>query len=384
MNENISNVKKVTGMEGVQPQIRKYLMAKAAHRKIPLSGTFELTPRCNMNCRMCYIRMSEAEMLERGREYTAEEWLEMGRIGVKEGMLFLLLTGGEPFLRPDFREIYTGLKKMGLILTINSNATLIDEDTVEWLKQDPPAKINVTLYGRDNETYRKLCGHPKGYDAATKGIDLLLEAGIHVEINVSLTRYNIADLPEIVAFVKERDLKMKVASYMFPPVRSAKEGKTDEEVRFTPEECARARYDFAKLDMSQEAFADMRERFLAGKLDFVSPEDECDRIPDEKMGCMAGRGSFWMTWDGRMTPCGMMNEPVTRPFEEGFLPAWKKITEEIEKIYLPPECGQCAARKLCPVCGALTTAEGYGDSTKRPDYLCQGTKGFIEMVRRGE
>ena len=59
----------------VQAQLRKYLYQKAAHNKVPLSGTFELTPRCNMNCRMCYIRMSEAEMRARGREYTAEEWI---------------------------------------------------------------------------------------------------------------------------------------------------------------------------------------------------------------------------------------------------------------------------------------------------------------------
>ncbi len=52
----------------MQAQLRKYLYQKAAHNKVPLSGTFELTPRCNMNCRMCYIRMSEAEMRARGRE----------------------------------------------------------------------------------------------------------------------------------------------------------------------------------------------------------------------------------------------------------------------------------------------------------------------------
>lgn len=69
-------------------------------------------------------------------------------------MLFLLLTGGEPFLRKDFRQIYTELKKLGLLISINTNATLIDEETVEWLKKDPPMKVNVTLYGGGNETYK--------------------------------------------------------------------------------------------------------------------------------------------------------------------------------------------------------------------------------------
>jgi len=133
----------------MQPQLRKFLYQKAAHNKTPLSGTFELTPRCNMNCRMCYIRMSEEEMRARGREFTAEEWIEMGKICAKEGMLFLLLTGGEPFLRKDFRQIYTELKKLGLLISINSNATMIDEETVEWLeKRSPDENQHYPLWRR--------------------------------------------------------------------------------------------------------------------------------------------------------------------------------------------------------------------------------------------
>ena len=89
------------------PQLRKYIYQKAARSRTPVSGTFELTPRCNMNCRMCYIRMSEEEMNARGREYTADEWIRMGRVCAQRGMLFLLFTGCESFLRKDFRKIYT-------------------------------------------------------------------------------------------------------------------------------------------------------------------------------------------------------------------------------------------------------------------------------------
>ena len=225
----------------MQPQLRKHLYEKAARNKTPINGGFELTPRCNMNCRMCYIRMSQEEMEVRGREFTAEEWIEMGRICADQGMLFLLLTGGEPFLRKDFRQIYTELKKLGLIISINTNGTMIDEETVEWLRQDPPSRINVTLYGGSNETYRRLCMHPTGYDAATKAIDLLQKAGIYVSINASFTKYNVEDMDAIYAFAKNRGLKVSAETYMFPPVRSAKEGAVDEVVRFTPEEAGQAR-----------------------------------------------------------------------------------------------------------------------------------------------
>ena len=364
----------------MQPQLRKHLYEKAARNKTPINGGFELTPRCNMNCRMCYIRMSQEEMEVRGREFTAEEWIEMGRICADQGMLFLLLTGGEPFLRKDFRQIYTELKKLGLIISINTNGTMIDEETVEWLRQDPPSRINVTLYGGSNETYRRLCMHPTGYDAATKAIDLLQKAGIYVSINASFTKYNVEDMDAIYAFAKNRGLKVSAETYMFPPVRSAKEGAVDEVVRFTPEEAGTARAKAELYGMREEEISFRLKALHAGRNEFMCGDEDCSRTPDEKMGCMAGRSSFWITWDGRMTPCGMMNEPVTRPFETGFSEAWKTICQETDKILLPPACKDCKKRFACVICGALSIAEGQGDSTKKPDYLCRQTEVFLDEM----
>ncbi len=366
----------------MQPQIKRYIYQKSALNHTPVSGTFELTPRCNMNCRMCYIRMSEEEMRERGREYTAEEWIQMGKTCSERGMLFLLLTGGEPFLRKDFRYIYTELKKMGLFISINTNGTMIDAETVEWLKENPPTRINITLYGGGNETYKRLCEHPTGYDAATRAIEMLQDAGIYVNINASFTRYNIADLEQILEFGKQRGIKVNAATYMFPPVRSAREGVPNEEVRFTPEEAGKARARAELYSMSEEEKFIRLKALHEGRATYMEEEEECERIPDEKMGCMAGRSSFWLTWDGRMTPCGMMNEPVARPFEEGFDLAWKKITEETNKILLPAECRECKKRFACMVCGALCIAEGYGCSYKKPEYLCRQTEVFLEEMEK--
>ena len=58
--------------------IKKYVFQKAAINHIPVSGTFELTPRCNLSCEMCYIRMSATEEAAIGQELTADEWLSLG------------------------------------------------------------------------------------------------------------------------------------------------------------------------------------------------------------------------------------------------------------------------------------------------------------------
>lgn len=366
----------------MQPQLRKYLYQKAAAMRTPISGTFELTPLCNMDCRMCYIRMSPEEMRQRGRLYSAEEWIELGRACAEQGMLFLLLTGGEPFLRQDFRHIYTELKKLGLMIAINSNATLIDAQTVAWLRENPPVKINVTLYGGSNDTYARLCGHPAGFDAATRAVDMLLEAGILVNINSSFTKWNVSDMAAIVEFGKRRGIQVNAATYMFPPVRSAKEGEPDEAVRFTPEEAGVARAEAELLLLPPERLEHRLRSLHEGHLDSSCLEEDCQRTADEQMGCMAGKSSFWVTWDGRMTPCGMMDQPVVRPFEVGFAEAWRTIHEQTDQIFMPAACTSCKMRPACNVCGALCMAESGGCSEVQPEYLCRQTAAFLARMEQ--
>lgn len=159
------------------PKLVNYLHMKAGKNGIPLSGTFELSPVCNMQCKMCYVRMTLREIRDSGKRLrTLDEWISLGREAQRQGMLMLLLTGGEPFFWPDFRELYQELKKLGLVITINSNGTLINEKTVEWLKKDPPMRLNITLYGASDHTYESLCGNPRGYTQTIRAIRLLKEA----------------------------------------------------------------------------------------------------------------------------------------------------------------------------------------------------------------
>ena len=103
------------------------LFAKSAKRGIPLSGTFELTARCNLRCRMCYIHREENDGEIKTDEFSSEEWLNIAKEAQQCGMLFLLLTGGEPFIRPDFEEIYlcwVGSSSVGLGMGCSLWATM--------------------------------------------------------------------------------------------------------------------------------------------------------------------------------------------------------------------------------------------------------------------
>lgn len=348
----------------VAPAVTEYLYRKAAAAGMPLSGTFELTPVCNMDCKMCYVRLSRQDQEALGPLANAAQWLELAQEAKNAGMLYLLLTGGEPFLHPQFREILENLHKMGLLITINTNGTLIDEETVNWLKNCPPIRINISLYGASDETYARLCGNPHGFTQTTRGIRLLKEAGISVKLNCSLTPDNAADLPKMVDFAKEHDLILQVATYMFPPIRkdSTMVGKNQ---RFTPEDAA---YYMAYADYLLWG----KEYFLAQDASAPlpnDPDDSCGRSGDG-VRCRAGKCSFWVSWQGHMLPCGMF-PPVEYPnvFEMPFESAWAQVKERTEAIRLPGRCADCSAKNHCRACAAMVIAES-GSFREVPQYRC--------------
>ncbi len=237
----------------VEAQITEYLHTKAARSHTPLNGTFELTPVCNMSCKMCYVRMTKVQQENIRPLRTAEEWLKLAEIAKEKGLLYILLTGGEPFLHPQMKEIMEGLHKLGLVISINSNGTLITKEVVEWMKNCPPSRINITLYGATNETYGRLCGNPNGFTQVTNAIHLLKEAGILVKINCSLTPYNVCDLEKIKEFCDKEELNWTPTSYMFPPLRRDLDsvGLND---RFTPEDAARYSAKIEYLNNGKEKF----------------------------------------------------------------------------------------------------------------------------------
>lgn len=365
----------------VEPRYTEYLHTKAVRAGIPLNGTFELTPCCNMACRMCYVRLTKQQQEAIAPLRTAREWIELGRRAKEHGMLYLLLTGGEPFLRPDFREILSALHEMGLIISINSNGTLIDEETVTWLKETPPTRINITLYGASDETYDRLCGNPRGFTQVTRAIRLLKEAGISVKLNCSVTPHNAQDLDAMFAFAEREELVIQATSYMFPPMRRDESmvGKND---RFTAQEAA---YYSARISCLMSGEADFLERMEHDAPPVLSADvgEDCPVLPAEADGmrCRAGKCSFWVTWEGRLLPCGMFpSGREVNVFEADFLQAWQGVRQMAASIRVSPKCSSCQLKDACRTCAAMAMAE-TGEFSGTPRYRCDMATGFPVACR---
>ncbi|MBQ5951130.1 MAG: radical SAM protein [Lachnospiraceae bacterium] len=367
----------------VEPKLTEYLHQKAAVRKIPIHASFELTPVCNMACRMCYVRMDRKTQESIAPLRSAAEWLALAEEMKEQGLLFILLTGGEPFTHPEFREIVSGLQRKGFIVSVNTNGTMIDEAAVEWLKKTPPSRFNITLYGASDETYARLCGKPDGFTRVTRAIRLLKEAGMTVKISVSATPHNAEDLEAIFAYCRENRLLVQGTSYMFPSMRRDETcvGRND---RFTPEEAAYYSAKIVTLLNGEEAFL---KRVEAGELPAPvgDPDENCtpDREGEgEGMRCRAGSCSGWVTWNGRLTICGMIPDPdAPDVFEQGFAGAWKQLTAKAAAIRLPAACRECPLKEECHPCAAMSYTE-TGEYGKVPEYRCRMTHAYRAQALR--
>lgn len=350
--------------------MEKVILQRAAGMQKPVSGTLELLPLCNMNCDMCYIRMSREEMKKRGRMRTAEEWIDLCEEMKQEGVLFLLLTGGEPLIFPGFRKLYKALKQMGMILTVNTNGTLIDEDWADFFAEYPPRRINITLYGTNEKTYQNLC-HYTGFEKAVNGIRLLRDRNIDVKLNGSATKANKDQLEELYEIANQLKVPIHVDTYMIPGLRD-KNLPIEQQSRLNPEDAAEAELLVLKNEMAEKDYYEYRKTILE--------RVDAPAAYPKGMGCMAGNCAFQVNWKGEMHPCLSLSEPSAKVFEEGFKKSWEYISSGSKLLQLGDKCVSCKYRPVCKTCVASAFLEtGKYDGVS--EYLCKIAEHMVKLLR---
>ena len=351
--------------------MERMLLRRAADAQQPINGSLELLPLCNMNCDMCYIRLSRSEMERHGRLRTADEWIRLGREMQKAGVLFLLLTGGEPLMFPDFKRLYTALEQMGMILTINTNGTLLNKEWAEFFGYHRPRRINITLYGADDSAYESLCHYPGGFEKTLRGIRLLKEQRIDVKINGSVTKSNLNDMQKIYDIGRALGVPVHMDTYMLPGIHE-RGLPFDRQSRLVPEEAAAAQLEAVRAEIDPELFPQYIEQKIA------QIENAAMTYP-EGITCMAGNCSFTVNWQGEMRPCVTLEEPSVPVFETGFEAAWEQASKEAKLLRGNEKCTKCRLRPICKTCVASAKLEtGAYDGV--PEYLCRYAEEYERLL----
>lgn len=332
-------------------ELTRTLLEDAAEKRVPMSGTFELTSRCNLGCAMCYIRTRAADKAMKASELSADQWVSLGRDAVDAGMLFLLLTGGEVFLRPDFFDIYEPLTDMGIILTLFSNATLITKPVAQRLARRPPNRFEITIYGATESTYEAVTRQPGSFKRFLRGMDAVLEAGLRPKIKTTLTRLNDHEFEQMSALAERWGSPIS-ASWLLTKRRDFCSNAI-EDIRFSPREA---------VDI------ELRDERARESLQKLVSSDDYPRLT-EAFYCKAGKSSFVIGPSGDMNICIDLCLPRARPTEIGFAAAWEQVGQFLASVPPSPNCSSCALQNYCPRCPAWSYIE-TGSLTSSVTYLC--------------
>ena len=346
------------------------LWEKVAGKRVPLSFDLELTARCNNDCRHCYINLPAGDRAARDAELTTAEVLDIAGQAAELGALWCLVTGGEPLLRDDFTEIYVGLKRLGLLISVFTNACLVTPAHVELFRTYPPRDIEVSVYGATRETYEAVTRHPGSYDAFVRGLQLLLEGGLKVRLKAMALRSTAHELEEIGRFCRERTKDY----YRFDPLlhlRFDGDPVRNEEIRA---ERLSAEEVVAVERADEERFGSLQQGCADGEL--ISPEfahTGCDHL----FHCGVGNGSFTVGPDGTFRLCSSLWHPDTvYDLRTGSLrEAWEEWVPRVRDLRgTDPEflekCRRCEIINLCLWCPAHAALE-TGAMDDWVEYFCE-------------
>lgn len=364
-------------------ELYSQLILAAREKKEFISASFELTPRCNLRCKMCYLCRPANDKEAKAKELTTAQWIRLGEEARDAGLLFLTLTGGEVFLREDFKILYEKFMNLGLIIKVFTNGTLITPEIVNWLAAMPPSKVSISVYGASPETYKKVTGWAEGFDKTIRAIDMLLDKGIQTEIKTTVVKGNRHDSRCLLDLARERNLGLGIVNYISPGREACYTDPIGN--RLTSEELLQYEIEISEREkelINADNFEE-KSRLIDAVADEATDLHQYDesKMTENAFECTAGSCAGWIAWDGRLLPCGLLDVPETNPLENGFLPAWEELKRQCALIPVCEECRQCQYRSCCEHCPARLYREtGYYD---RPaSYLCELAKSRTEYKKR--
>jgi len=354
------------------------MWADAVKLKIPMYMQFELTARCNLMCRMCYIASNSEE--SRRRELPAAKWLEIARQARDAGLIVANITGGEPLMKEDFWELHEGLTNLGLVYTLNTNGTTMTKENVKRLALSPPFRVLVSLYGGSEETYARLTTHSSWFDKARAGVENLLEAGVQTLIRMTLVRDNLHELESVFNWADSLGHRLFISEYMSPRREC---GETDPVgTRLDPGQMVDAMSRILSLTRrrmerlrSDAPPPDEPQKAAPEEFEDAPPEEDPKPEPyrfitEDGFGCGSGSAAGFISYDGRLLPCCMANEPSVSLSDASFLDAWRQLARLSMGVPTCTECDACELSRYCVPCPPKVKAES-GSYTEKSSFLCE-------------
>jgi len=324
---------------------------------------WETTRNCNLDCKHC---RASATMGPYGDELDTPAALRLLDQITEVGEPIIILTRGEPLMRPDIFEIAAYGTSKGLRMVMAPNGTMITEQNARLMAESGIKRISISLDGATKEIHDNFRGVDGAFDGALNGIRLAKKAGVEFQINTTISKQNLDEIPKIFELAVGLGA---VAHHIFLLVPTGR-GKYMIEQEINAEEYERTLtwfYDQRKNSPLQlkatcapHYYRILRQRARADGEKVTFQTHGLDAVT---RGCLGGIGFCFISHRGVVQPCGFLQTDSGNVTQTSFAEIWEN--SEVFKTLrnydlLTGKCSPCEYRKVCGGCRARAY-EATGD-----------------------
>ena len=338
---------------------------------------WETTAGCNLACIHCR-RVTVADRLLPQDLSTSEAFDLVDQIAAFARPI-LVLSGGEPLLRPDIFDISRRAADAGLIVALATNGTLIDSAMAREIKAAGIRRVSISFDGADAATHDFFRG-AGAFDRANAGIEHLRRAGVPYQINTTVAQHNVKQMPETLAMAKRLGATA-LHLFLLVPVGCGMEIADDQQI--TPQEYEDVLNWLYDTEMSEAAsgielkatcaphyFRIVRQRQAEERRKGIVRERPKSHVrqgnaggdgrnghPMHTMtkGCLAGTGVCFVSHRGEVFPCGYLPLEAGNIRQQPFREIWEDsplFAELRNPDLLTGKCGVCEFKYVCGGCRA--------------------------------
>lgn len=325
------------------PDAMDLLNGRSARARIPFSVTLQTTDRCNYECAHCY------------QEHAGEDELSFAEIErlfgeiAEVGVLFLVLMGGEFFMRRDADDILRLAHDLGFAIRLKSTGHHIHDRRADFLATVKPLEVDLSVYGADRHAHEEVTRHPGSWERTVAAARRLIERRIPVILRCAVMQSNAGEIAAVEKLA--RDLGADVS--------------------FDPKILAREDFSLDPVGLRMDA-ATLRTFYRDSMASFLEAQyhdfDACDgtRAGHEVHAlsgkpCGAGQRGVTVDARGKVWPCNILRIPAGDLRTQSFQEIWSgsDALRDVRRITWAeiPECNACALRPYCSRCHAMALIE---------------------------
>jgi heme b synthase len=323
--------------------------------KAPRIIAWEITRSCNLSCAHC---RASAEFGHYEGELSLDEIKATIDDIVTISNPIIILTGGEPLMRPDIWEIVDYAQAKGAMPVIGTNATLITDDIAQKMADHKIPRISVSVDFPTAEDHDKFRGQPGCFDATLRGIKIAQAHGIGVQINTTVTTLNGDKVEDMLKLATDLDVDAFHIFMLVPTGRGADLLAQE----LPPEEYERVlewAYEAQKTSAlhfkptdAPHYYRIIRQKAKAEGKQVTREEYGLDAMT---RGCLGGITFCFISHTGDVQPCGYFDMQLGNVKEQPFSEIWtnSKVFNELRDYsLLKGKCGACEYKAVCGGCRA--------------------------------